>query len=210
MMTPEAFVGPATPLAPADLAAAAAQLQVSLARVRAVDEVESRGRGFHPESRRPIILFEPHVFSRRTQHRFDASHPEVSYPTWNTRPYPPSQAQRYAQLFAAMALDETEALKSASWGRFQIMGLNHAAAGFPTVQAFVAAMVKGEGEQMGAFARFVLANPGLLAALRTGDWAGFARLYNGPNFAAHGYDQKLKVAYARALSATAQAGLGAA
>lgn len=201
MMTPADFISPAAaPLTAADFARAAATLEVSVARVRAVDAVESRGRGFHPDSRRPIILFEPHVFSKRSGGRFDDSHPSISYPTWNTRPYPPSQAQRYVQLFAALDLDATAALKSASWGRFQIMGFNHLACGFSTVQDFVRAMVAGEAPQLLAFAAFVRANPPMLAALRSADWAGFARLYNGPAFAVHGYDQKLKVAYAAAIA----------
>lgn len=202
-MRPDEFIGSPTTLTAADYAAAAGALQVNVARVRAVDEVESRGRGFHPETRRPIILYEPHVFSRETAHQFDASHPDLSYPEWGAKPYPAAQTTRYAQLVAAMALDEAAALKSCSWGRFQLMGFNHEACGFPTVQAFVRAMVEGEPAQLAAFVRLVTANRGLLEALRKADWAGFARRYNGPGYAQHGYDQRLKVAYARGLSAHA-------
>lgn len=197
-MTIEDLAGAATPLAEGDVRAAAAVLGVSVAKVRAVCQVESRGRGFHPQTLRPIILYEPHWFHRLTAGRFSDSHPELSYAAWGAQPYPASQSTRYALLGAAMALNEAAALKACSWGLFQVMGFNHQVAGFATVQAFVAAMVRGEGEQLMAFARFVIAKPPLLKALKDGDWAAFARIYNGPSFAVHGYDQRLKVAYAQA------------
>ncbi|MBW8814051.1 MAG: N-acetylmuramidase family protein [Caulobacterales bacterium] len=196
-MSPSDFAGPAAPLTDQDLAAAASALGVSIARIRAVDQVESNGRGFHPETRRPVILFEPHVFSRLTSGRFDASHPDLSYPKWGERPYPAAQSQRYDQLAAAMALDEGAALQSASWGRFQIMGYNFKPAGFASVRDMVRALVRSEGAHLAAFASLVSHSAGMLAALRAGDWAGFARAYNGPGYAQHGYDQKLKAAYAR-------------
>lgn len=195
------LVGAALPLTDDDVRAAAKLLGVSTAHVRAVMDVESNGRGFHPETRRPVILFEPHIFSRRTAGRFDASHPEISYGKWGDKPYPATQRQRYDQLVAAMALDEGAALQSASWGLFQIMGFNGGAAGFVTPQDFVRAMAAGEGEQLLAFARFVGSQAEMADALRRSDWAGFARRYNGPGFAQHGYDQKLKAAFQRRLAA---------
>lgn len=198
------LAGPGTPLTPADLAAAALRLGVGLAKVRAVDEVESRGRGFADDGR-PIILFEPHVFHKQTAGRFDATHPDVSYPAWGTQPYPGSQKIRYGQLAQAMSLDLEAALKSASWGRYQVMGYNHALAGFANVSAFVRAVVSGEAAQLAGFVAFLIAQPPLLNALRLGDWAGFARRYNGEGYAQHGYDQRLKAAFARARAGGATA-----
>lgn len=206
-MKPEEFIGSSTPLTAGDYAAAATALRVSVERIRAVDEVESRGRGFHPESGRLIILYEPHVFSRLTAGKFDDSHPDLSYPDWGEKPYPGPQQARYAQLFAAMQLDEAAALQACSWGRFQIMGYHFKVCGFPAVQAFVKAMVLGEAQHLVAFAGFILSNGAMLEALRKGDWAGFARRYNGPGYAQHGYDQRLKVAYARQLALAGKARL---
>lgn len=192
------FAGPALPVTDDDVRAVAKVLGVSTRHVRAVMAVESSGRGVHPETRRPIILFEPHVFSRETKRAFDPSHPDLSYPVAGSRPYPTSQAQRYDQLVSAIGLNERAALRSASYGLFQIMGFNHRACGHATVQSFVQDMVKGERFQLSAFAMFVVANHEMHAALKASDWAGFARRYNGPSYARHGYDQKLKAAYARA------------
>lgn len=194
-LTPADFAGPAARLAPGDLTAAAAVLKVSLPAIQAVEKVESCGRGFHPDSKRPIILFEPHIFSKLTGGKFDKGHPDISYGARWSKPYPATQTGRYDQLLEAMALDETHALCAASWGLFQIMGYHHQICGFTTAQNFVQAMVRSEGEQLMAFARFVGAQPAMASALRAKDWHAFAREYNGPAYAAHAYDQKLKTAY---------------
>lgn len=192
------LVGAATPLTPEDIAAAARQLGLSVAKVRAVLQVESRGRGFQPDSRRPVILFEPHVFSKRTRRAFDQVRPDVSYPTWGTEPYPVSQAQRYQQLGVAMGLAETAALEATSWGLFQIMGFQARLCGFADVQSFARAMATTEAAQLAAFVAFLqAAGGGMVEALKASDWGGFARRYNGASYAQHGYDQRLKAAYAR-------------
>jgi hypothetical protein len=87
------------------------------------------------------------------------------------------------------------ALKSASWGKFQIIGFNHAAAGFKELQAFVNAMYRSEGAQLDAFVAFVL-HEKLDDELRERRWADFARRYNGPGFKANAYDTKLAKAFA--------------
>lgn len=178
-----------------DIAEAAQALGVTEAVVYAVRDVESAGKGFAPDGR-PIILFEPHIFSKYSGHRFDSTHGGVSYPKWGTKPYPKTQAQRWGQLDYAMNLDREAALKAASWGLFQIMGFNYAAAGFQTVEAFVEAMKRSERDHLMAFVSFVKVNR-LDDELRALDWAGFARGYNGPGYAANKYDEKLAAAYAK-------------
>jgi hypothetical protein len=74
------------------------------------------------------------------------------------------------------------------------MGFNHSLCGFGAVQAFVRAMTKSEGAQLYAMARFIVSN-GLQSALKARDWSGFARGYNGKNFAKLGYHTKLRKAY---------------
>lgn len=180
-------------LTAADLAAAAAALGCDLPAVKAVLAVESQGRGFDPDSGRPLILYEPHWFSRLTQRRYDQRYPELSYPRWGTRPYPRRQAERWAQLEAASRLDRAAAVAATSWGLFQIMGFNHSLCGFADVETFVAAMERDEAAQLAAFAAFVLAK-GLDRALRAHDWWLFARVYNGPGQVAH-YAAKLESAW---------------
>jgi hypothetical protein len=113
----------------------------------------------------------------------------VSQPTAGG--YGPGGAHQYERLAAAIQLDRNAALQSASWGMGQIMGENFRAAGFSGVEDMVAAMVASENNQLLAAAKFMIAN-GMGETLRNRDWAGFARRYNGPNFAAHNYDGLLE------------------
>lgn len=186
------FFGDVTPLQMADYAEAARQLGCSVAALRAVALVESAGAGFLADGR-PKILFERHVFHARTRGRFGEDHARVSSP----RPggYL-GGAREYERLSAAMDLDRRAALLSTSWGKFQLMGFNHALAGYETVEAFVTAMVSGEPAQLAGFVAFIQAR-GLVGALVRQDWAAFARGYNGPAYARNSYDRRMAEAYAR-------------
>jgi hypothetical protein len=168
----------AAALTSTEIGDAATRMAVESACVRAVLKVESKGSGFGPDGR-PLILFEPHIFSRLTNHIYDTSNPTVSYKTWKERPYPKTQADRYKQLAEAYALDKEAALSSASWGLFQIMGMNYAACGFTSATSFVSDMAQSEARMLAAFEQFVRTNK-ILDELQAKDWAGFARVYNGP------------------------------
>jgi hypothetical protein len=186
------FVGPATPLEDKDIAEVADVLGCDAAAVQAVCDVEAAGAGFLDDGR-PKILFEAHVFGRLTGHQFDEDHPNVSAPSWDRSLYGKSGAHQYDRLAEAMALDETAALKSASWGMFQVMGMNHKACGFDTVQEFVAALVQNERAQLDAFAKFCKSTSAA-NSLRTHNWTAFARTYNGPGQVDY-YANKLREAY---------------
>ncbi|HYC03497.1 MAG TPA: N-acetylmuramidase family protein [Azospirillaceae bacterium] len=202
-MPPLPFQGAATKLADADIARAAAALGCAPAAVRAVLKVETGGKGGFLPDGRPRILFEAHLFSRATGGRYDAGHPAISAPSWNRKLYA-GGAGEYDRLAAAVALDRTAALASASWGLFQILGSNFRECGHADVEAFVAAMVSGEGAQLDAFVNYVRRRK-LDDELREGRWADFARAYNGPAYAANQYDTKLAAAFAAAQPETALA-----
>ena len=175
------------------------RLQVELAALKAVAEVESSGSGFLPApDRRPKILFEGHVFHRLTAGRYSASHPNISYPRWDRRQYSGSLAGEWKRLDKAAALDPAAAMQSASWGAFQIMGFNYALCGLDSVGRFVECHAQGADGQVEAFAN-LLSRPGspLIVPLRRKDWAKFASLYNGPGYRQNRYDEKMAAAYAR-------------
>jgi hypothetical protein len=167
----------AGPLNMAHFQEAAQLLGCEVAAIRAVVKVES-GAAAYDANGRPTILFEPHIFSRLTQRRFDASHPQISYPSWGARPYVRTQDDRWAQLAEAYSLDQEAAVASASYGLFQIMGMNHAACGFPTAKAFVADYCQSEVRMLAGFIAFVRSKS-LVDELQALDWEGFARIYNG-------------------------------
>lgn len=192
------FAGKALPLTDGDVRTIAGYLGCHVAAVRAVLAVESAGRGFGNDGR-PIILNEPHIFWRELgagAKRDRAVREGLAYQKWGAKPYPRSQPERYAWLARAMAIDETAALKSCSWGLGQVMGFNHKVAGFATVQEFVAAMTHSEGAHLYAMARFIVSNR-LQGHLRSLNWSAFARGYNGAGYAKNAYHTKLASAYAK-------------
>lgn len=194
--SPAAGLGTGPGISEADYAATARQLGVDVAAIKAVAQVESAGGGMLP-SGKPKILFEAQVFHTQTGGRFDASHPNLSSPTWNRSLYGAGGEHQWQRFQQAAALDAQAAMKSASWGRFQIMGFNHQRAGHGSVQAFVDGMKSGEGAQLKAFASFIQSDPKMLQALRDHDWAGFAYRYNGAGYAQNQYDTKIAQAYTK-------------
>ena len=188
--------GPVTGLSEADYQSAADRLGVDVATVKAIAEVESSRSGFL-ESGEPSILFEAHIFSRATGGAYNGTHPNISSSSWDRSLYGSSGQHQHDRLASAVALDETAALESASWGAFQIMGFNHEGAGFDNVQDFVVAMRESESNQLDAFVSFVQSHPNMVTALRNQDWASFASAYNGPGYRENSYDTKIADAYER-------------
>lgn len=202
-----------------DFRGALERLSCSYAQLRAVDEVESGGGwftdvradilaldgpgGFIDGPNLPKILFEAHVFDRETGGRFRQTHPSLSSAKWNKSLYIGGQGE-WTRLHNAILLDAEAALKSASWGRYQIMGFNHRLAGFATVDAFVSAMKSSERAQLQAFVTFII-NSNLSDELRRisnfhADCIPFARGYNGNGFALNSYHVKLARAHKRWLA----------
>ena len=175
-----------------DYEQSARELQCETAALKAVVDIESRGSGFLPDGR-PKILFEAHIFSRFTKHKFDEDFPHISSPGWNRSLYKGGKGE-WDRLAEAVNLDRRAALMACSWGLFQIMGFNFTLCGFTTIEAFVEAMKGGEDRHLDAFVAFIK-TVHLDDELRRHDWAGFARGYNGPGFRANRYDTKLNLAY---------------
>lgn len=177
-----------------DFADAAGQLGCEVEAIKAVCQVEAPRGGFNPDDT-PVTLFEGHKFHKFTKGQFDIEAPDLSYPTWTRKYYGKTWQTEQKRLQLAMALDRDAALRSASWGKFQIMGFNHESVGFPGIQGFVNAMYSGEREHLLAFVMYVL-NKGLAPALRRKDWVNFALGYNGSGYAENQYDTKMAAAYA--------------
>ena len=179
---------------------AANDLRVELAAVQAVAAVESNGSGFL-SSGTATILYEPHVFHRRTQGRFAGAKDRrgvlLSSPSWDRSLYGQGGEPQWNRLEDAAALDSAAAHESCSWGRFQIMGFHWRMLGYGTLEDFLAATQTGAGH-LDMFVRFIkMSNLG--PALRERNWREFARRYNGPGFEQNQYDTKLADAYAKFL-----------
>ncbi|MHA1565421.1 MAG: N-acetylmuramidase domain-containing protein [Alphaproteobacteria bacterium] len=186
------FTGKASKITDKDFQRAATRLGCDETVIRAVSKVESGGNSGFLKDKRPKILFESRWFHKLTDGQYDDTHPDISTPTW-VRNYR-GGALEYERLAKALKLHREAALKSASWGMFQILGANHAVVGFPTAEKYVQAQLVSEGAHLDAFVGFVITNR-LDDELRDRRWADFARGYNGPAFRQNRYDEKLAVAY---------------
>lgn len=164
----------------------------STAEIETVAEVESRGEAFYDDGF-PVILFERHKFRKFTEGKFNKSHPAISGPAGNYGKPGQNQQNKFNRAFA---LDPIAAMKSCSWGKFQIMGFNYAMCGYDSVGDFVDAMKESEGKQFDAFVNFVI-SAGLADELRAHKWEAFAEGYNGPDYKKNDYHNKLPKAFAK-------------
>jgi hypothetical protein len=141
------------------------------------------------------MLFEPHIFWRELGEikRARAERAGLAYRKWGSAPYP---RDSYPRLAAAIRIDRPAALRSASWGLGQIMGFNCRLAGYGTAEEMIADFLDDEERHLVAMVEFIEAT-GLDDDLRRHDWTGFARGYNGPGYAKHGYHTDLAAAFAK-------------
>ena len=86
-------------------------------------------------------------------------------------------------------------------GKFQILGINAKAAGYPDVNSFITAMCQSERAHLDAFCAFVTSKK-LVSALQTHDWATFAFGYNGRGYAEKHYDRRIHEEYDKAKGTT--------
>lgn len=184
-----------------DIKDAAKDLGIEPAALAAVTMVESGGRGFLQDGR-PKILFEGHLFWRQLRKRgldpaaVQRLHPDICYPVW-TREHYLGGAREYIRYEKAKAIHADAAVEAASWGLFQLLGLNYKAAGFKTPQEFLLAHKRGEREQLLAICRWMKQN-GLADCLAVKNWESFTKGYNGPGQVEF-YSARLRQAYARAV-----------
>ena len=194
-----ALNGLACEVALPDYAFAAKTLDVEIAAIRAVHQVEAGGSsGFLPDGR-PVILFEGHIFWEQLKRfgfdptRFQEGNKDILFPVWNQKSYQGGTAE-YDRLNRACVINHKAALMSASWGMFQIMGFNYGLCRFYSVYKYAAAMYLSHDNQLNAFVS-LLQNTGMNLLLRECQWAEFARRYNGLRYKENRYIEKLQVAY---------------
>ena len=196
-------------LSEADIRHFAERLDLELAVVKAVNSVESRGKGFLVDGR-PVILFEGHVFWKELSKRGIDPNEHLSekcqnilYQSWTKIHYQGGSGE-YTRLEKAAGMSDRPefhdaAYCSASWGAFQIMGYHYKSLGYASIDHFVSQMYDHEREHLNAFGKFISINrmggKALVEWLREKDWANFARGYNGAEYQQNKYDLKLQQAY---------------
>lgn len=185
-------------------AEAAGIIGCDVATIRAVNQVEARGKGFLDDGKLKI-LFEPHIFWQELVRagldpsKYVQGNEDILYRHWKRGAYGPETGQ-WKRLERAMLIHKQAAMKSASYGSFQIMGFNFKACVFTSVESMVSCFEKDEYEHLKAFCKYVVKS-GLSDELQRHDWAGFAKGYNGEGYKGSpyttddDYDLKLAAAY---------------
>ena len=170
--------------------------------ILAIQSVESGNNGYLPDGR-PKILFEGHVFWRmlkaagKNPADYVKGNEDILFEKQDRSKYT-NGASEYVRLEKAEKIDRVAALKSASWGEFQIMGFNHKTVGYPDVDSFVESISQPGAGQIRAVLAF-MDNNKLLPLVRGPhkNWAKFAAAYNGAGYKKNQYDVKLQKAYDR-------------
>ena len=179
-----------TKLSLVDLQSVGDEYSIPVSHLKALIAVESSGVGFYKDGT-PVVQQEPHYFNRLTNGKYLLSHPHLASKSYKAnlqrKLYNLSARKRLAE---SSQLDREAALRSCSWGLFQIMGDNYKLCGYPSVQAFVNGMYQDEQTQLKAAIEYLKSVNGL-SALREGDWKTVARKYNGAEYWRKGYDKKL-------------------
>ncbi len=128
-----------------DYEEAAKELGCEVAAIKAVAKTETGSYGSYfkfedNDDYVPAILFERHHFHKYTNGKYDHFE-DISNSVAGG--YGATSVQ-YTKLVKAYALDQKAALKSASWGKFQILASNFATAGYASPEDFVLALSKSE------------------------------------------------------------------
>ena len=174
--------------------------------IMAVSKVESPHSGFYLDGR-PRILFEGHVFYSQLKNvgidpePLSVEYPTIVYQKWTHKHYKGEGSgmttdidDEYERLDIARTIHEDAALKSASWGKYQVMGFNYNICGYPDLNSFIMDAQASESAHLNMFVEFIK-NKKLEESLRTLNWEKFALKYNGKGYKKHKYDERIAEAY---------------
>lgn len=180
----------------------AEMLGVETAAIKAVVDIEAgkQHQGFFAPGK-PLVNFDLSMFRQHARRnginlsRYSRSHSMV-FSSPNARRYGSTQAAQQERLRTARTIDEKTAVQGTFWGMFQIGGFNWKLCGCESIDDFVERMSRSERDQLELFANFIK-NSGMLPALKSKNWAAFARRYNGASYASRGYHTRMAAAYVR-------------
>lgn len=183
-----AFVNTHAPAATdAEIAQIAQELGCTLNQIKAVANVESSGGGFDNNGR-PKILFERHKFYSFT----DGKYGVTSYSNPDAGGYSEDSWEKLTQ---ALCKDIDAAFKSASWGKFQVMGFNAYGEGYTSALEAAWSTRESESNHYALFAGFIrmahLEDELRQVSTNPDDCRPFAKGYNGSGYEAGGYHTKI-------------------
>lgn len=185
----------------------AADLNVEKEVLKAVAIVESKGEGFINDGtgrRRAKILFERHKMYRHLRGKISQErlsflvqkYPTVIHPETIKR-YGSYEVQ-FRKLEIAKSIDEAAAIKSCSWGEFQVLGESFKDGGYSTPQELEIAMNQCNLQQFLYFQSYLkITKPQVVKNMRVKNWGKIAFYYNGSGYRKGAYDVKMECEYER-------------
>lgn len=137
-----------TPEVVAEIENVARQNDVDADALLAAVYVESRGKPWTlvDGTRKPVILFEPHVFWRNLtsdEERAQATEQGLGAPKWRDLPYAKTQAEQYDRLERAARINARAAHAACSWGVGQVLGENATKLGYAGPEALAVKAMGG-------------------------------------------------------------------
>ncbi|MWN91387.1 DUF3380 domain-containing protein, partial [Gilliamella sp. Pra-s65] len=180
-------------LTDADYEEVANELGCESKALKAVGIKETKDQSFytHLGDHVPKILFERHYFHKLTNGKYDDD-PDISNKSSFTK-YG-SYAKQYERLIKAYALSPREALMSASWGKFQVMGANMHSDKL-NIEDILYKISHSEKNHLITLKGYLLKNKNALEALKSKKWDSFALYYNGSGYKKNNYDVLIKEIY---------------
>lgn len=195
----------------------AADFVLRISRLRAVIDVEGSGNGFDPKTQKILIQFEPHHFRKYDvagykkylliKGKIENKQPitilekgfflDYSFVLSNKVE---GQAAEWKTFNTAFKINKTAAMLSTSIGMMQVMGFNHLACGFSTVDEMWNFAKVSEKNQVILGLRFIKQNRKMFKALQDGDFDTFAFYYNGKEYKKFNYHERLRAAEKKYLS----------
>lgn len=161
----------------------AKRLGVEVAVLKAISKKESKGSGFYTKGQ-ARILFERHYMYRELKKtgktdaelkQLQSSYSDIINIVQGG--YGKESAQ-YEKLKKAKNIDIDCAIKSCSWGRFQVMGVYYENL-YDSPQHMEEAMNMCERQHFEYFSSYLKETNGLIKALNEHNWEKVAELYNG-------------------------------
>ena len=192
-----------------DLQQLAKEFGIEVEKLKAVDTVESGGKGFDTNGK-IIIQFEPSWFKRLAKKEYDDYLKICNKIPKDRTPSEQSfylkfekvlsnkvslQVAEWENFNLAFAINPNVAMESTSIGRFQVMGFHWKLLGFKSVGEMWDFAKNSEKNQVWLGLKFIQSNKKMFDALKNGDWARFAYFYNGEQYKKFNYDVRLKKGY---------------
>lgn len=162
----------------------AKEFNIPISYVKAIDSVESNGKGFDSNTGKIIIQFEPHYFKRISK---------LISGLWSFNKVD-VQSKEWEAFNDAFYKNANAAMESTSIGRMQVMGIHWKRLGFKSVGAMWDFAKVSEVNQLWLGLKFIATDRRLFDAVKKWDTKKVAYYYNGRNYWIKGYDKKLTAA----------------